>query len=144
MRGAILLTPSSGKRAAEHSRVWFANVSADWRAFFSIRKYHSLFFDSPCIRNANRIERWFSLAHNWRSRHAKSPPSRRLSRRKMSNPQPELLNHGNVFGTFILSSKGRSCLLWRWRSGHPPDLDVTVVGINVPASNHSLLPWLSC
>lgn len=73
MRGAILLTPSSGKRAAEHSRVWFANVSVDWRAFFSIRKYHSLFFDSRA--SGTPIE--LSVGSRWRTIGEVSTPKAR-------------------------------------------------------------------
>lgn len=31
----------------------------------------------------------------------------RTSERKMSNPQPGLLNHGNIYGTISLSSKSK-------------------------------------
>lgn len=60
--------------------------------------------------------------------HLEPPPSPRTHRRKMSNPQPGLLNHGNIHGTTGFSSESKSCLnswivvktvdSWADRGGH--------------------------
>lgn len=107
MDGTILLTWRCGN-TAEYSVIWFAFVSVNQKVPLVLLNFIGLLSYPGAAGTpiAFRIFTYWVLI-GWLSLQA--PPLPRTSRRKMSNPQPGLLNHGNVYGTTVLSSESKSC-----------------------------------
>lgn len=107
---AILLTPSSRKRAAEYPVVPLVLPPVSHSVQSDCNESNWLVIERRRNQNANGNCSCCSPSPDWSAVISSPSPLTRTPWRKMSNPQSGLLNHGNIYGTVSFPAESKCCL----------------------------------